>query len=74
MCVRIARRCTYRRYAVLADAGVGEEIGVAVIGEGGHGGYVRLLEADERTLGLLVLAPLVPVGLSDSLRVDVIRV
>lgn len=45
------------RDAVIADAVVRQVIRVAVVGLGGHGGDAGLLQADERALRLLVLAP-----------------
>lgn len=59
-----------RGYVVLADAGVGECIRVTVILDGGHGGDAGLLEADERTLGFLVITPGLPVRLCDVVWVD----
>lgn len=44
---------------VLAHAAVLERVGVALVLVGGHGGHTRLLQADERALGLLVEAPCV---------------
>lgn len=44
---------------VLADAAIGQRIGVAFVVERGHGGDARLLEADEWASSLLVGAPCV---------------
>lgn len=41
---------------VVADTGVGEAIGVTFVG-GGRAGRGALVEADERALGCLLLAP-----------------
>lgn len=57
------------REAVVADAGVGETVGVAFVGRGGSGGRA-LVEADEGALGDLLLAPEVSSGIGDGLRVD----
>lgn len=46
-----------RGHVVLADAGVDEGVCVAVVGHGGHRRHARLLETDERALGLLVVTP-----------------
>jgi len=57
-------------HAVLADAAVGQGIGVAFVVLSGHGGDARLLEADERALGLVLVTPVIPVGLGDGVWVD----
>lgn len=44
---------------VLADAAVCQGGGVAVVGERGHRGHARLLQADEWADGFLVVAPVV---------------
>jgi hypothetical protein len=51
--------CDVRGAAVIADAGVAQSVGVAVVLLCGHGGDAGLLEADKRALGLVLLAPVV---------------
>jgi hypothetical protein len=48
-----------RGAAVVADAGVGEGVGVTVVLLCGLGGHTGLLEADERALSLVLLTPVV---------------
>jgi hypothetical protein len=44
---------------VVTDAGVGQSIRVAVVLLGGHGVYAGLLEADERALCPVLVAPVI---------------
>lgn len=52
------------------DAVVGKSVGVAVVGNGRHGLYTRLLEADERAGGLLVVTPCLSVAGGHTLGVN----
>jgi len=45
--------------AVVAHALVGQVVGIARVGLGGHGVNARLLEADERALRGVLLAPVI---------------
>jgi hypothetical protein len=45
--------------AVVANACVGQGVGIAIVLLRGHGVYARLLEADERALGLILVTPVV---------------
>lgn len=55
---------------VVADAGCLEGVRVAFVGDGVHARDARLLEADLRARGLLLLAPVVAGGLLDGLGID----
>jgi hypothetical protein len=46
-----------RGNVVLTDAGVGEQVRITVVLDGGHRSHAGLLEADERALGFLVITP-----------------
>ena len=54
------------RDTVLADAGVGKSVGVAVVLLGGHGVDAGLLEADERALGPVLVTPVIWKMLDDA--------
>jgi len=56
--------------AVFAHTRVGQVIRVAGVGSGGHGGHTRLLETDEGTLGFVLLAPVLSIGVGDTFGID----
>jgi len=58
------------RDTVLTDARVGQSVGVAVVLLGGHGVDARLLEADERALGPVLVTPVIPSRLLNRVGVD----
>lgn len=61
-------------HAILAHAAVGQGVGVARVVLGGHGVYAGDLEADERALSLILLAPVVSLGLGHRIGIDRVRV
>lgn len=61
---------TYRRHAVLADAGVGESIDIAAVLDRGGGVDAGELGANVGTLSTLVVTPGLPVGLGDRIGVN----
>lgn len=58
------------RQAVVADALVGEVVSVAAVFLGGHGVDAGLLQTDERALGSVLGAPVIPSRLVDGIGVD----
>lgn len=52
------------RHSIIADTAICEEVWIARIIFGIHGGYAGLLEADEGALGALVGAPCIWMGVS----------
>lgn len=59
---------------VLANAAVGQLVGIARVVISSRRGNARLLEADERALSLVLLAPVIPVRRRDALRVNAVWV
>jgi hypothetical protein len=55
---------------VVTDACVGQSIGVAVVLLGGHGFYAGLLEANERALCPVLVAPVIPCRFRNGVGVD----
>jgi hypothetical protein len=70
----VKERLAYGSDAVLTDARIRESFMIAVILLGGGGVDAGQLGADEGALGLLVLAPVFPVGLRDGVWLDLIRI
>lgn len=62
------------RDTIVADAVVGQVVGIAVICLCSHGGDARLLETDERALCRVLRAPVISGGLGNGVWVDCVRV